>query len=287
MRTFQGRVAAITGAGSGIGRALALDLARRGCALALCDRDEPALLETVSLAGTPGVRITTACVDVADRVQIQAWADQVVRDHGGVHLLINNAGVALSAPLATVREPDFQWIMAVNFWGVVWGTQAFLPHLRATAQRESQRPGAHIVNLSSLFGLMAVPGVGPYNASKFAVRGYTEALRMELDLAGGDVSATCVHPGGIRTRIAQASRIDAEILQITGRSVDDSRAAFDRLLATTSAERAASQILGAVLRNRRRVVVGPDAKVLDLLVRMLGSWYQPVAVWLARRMRTR
>src|SRR3989344_5401165 len=145
-----------------------------------------ALTETAALAGKFGVKVTTTKVNVASRDEVYAWADQVVRDHGKVNLIFNNAGVALGAFLETVKASDFEWIMGINFWGVVWGTQAFLPHLKKAGE-------GHIINTSSLFGLLSVPTNGTYNASKFAVRGYTEALRQELDMAACGVSATCVH----------------------------------------------------------------------------------------------
>jgi NAD(P)-dependent dehydrogenase (short-subunit alcohol dehydrogenase family) len=276
MKSFAGRVAAVTGAASGMGRALAVELARRQCHVAASDVDEAGLAETVALASAHGVRVTSARVDVADRAAVFAWAEAVVRDHGRVNLIFNNAGVALAAPLAEVRPEDFEWIMGINFWGVVHGCQAFLPHLFASGE-------GHVVNTSSLFGLCAVPGVGPYNASKFAVRGYTEALRLELELAGAPVSATCVHPGGIRTNIAIAGRIDERIHALTGRDAQTSRARFDRLLSTTTAEEAARQILAGVSRDARRVLVGADAKLLDPLLRLVGSGYQPIALWLMRR----
>ena len=278
MKNFDNKVAAITGAASGMGRALALALARRGCHLALSDIDAAGLTDTADAArrANASVRITTARVDTADRAAVYEWADQTATQHGRVNLVFNNAGVALSAPLEQVRREDFEWLMAINFWGVVWGTQAFLPHLRASGD-------GHVVNTSSLFGLMAMPLNGSYNASKFAVRGYTEALRMELELGRAPVSATCVHPGGVRTRIARSARMDASSATLLGRDAEQARAEFDKLLDTTSAESAALQILRAVERNQRRVLVGRDARWADKLVRLLGSWYQPLVVAAARR----
>lgn len=275
---FAGRVAAITGAASGMGRALAVELARRGCHLALSDIDEAGLADTARLCAP--VTVTTARVDTSDRDAVFDWADAVVRDHGRVNLVFNNAGVALGAAAADIAPSDFQWLMGVNFWGVVWGTQAFLPHLEASGD-------GHVVNTSSVFGLLAMPLNGAYNASKFAVRGYTEALRMELELRGAPVSATCVHPGGVRTRIAQRARLDPRTAAWTGQSVEDARQAFDKLLDTTSAEAAAQRILRGVERNERRVIVGPDAWWADKLVRLLGSAYQGVVVWGLRRQRQR
>jgi NAD(P)-dependent dehydrogenase (short-subunit alcohol dehydrogenase family) len=275
MKDFKNKVAAITGAASGMGRTLALELARRGCHLALSDVNQAGLDETAAMAGKLGVKVTTAKVNVADRDAMFAWADQVAREHGKVNLIFNNAGVALGAFVETVKPEDFQWIMGINFWGVVWGTQAFLPHLKKAGD-------GHVINTSSLFGLLSVPTQGTYNASKFAVRGFTESLRQELDMAKCGVSATCVHPGGIRTNIARAAKMDESIQKATGDS-EAARAKFDKLLNFTTAESAALQILRAVEGNQRRVLVGLDAKFLDKLVRILGSWYQPIITAFAKR----
>ena len=276
MKDFKNKVAAITGAASGMGRTLALELARRGCHLALSDVNEKGLAETAALAGKLGVKVTTTKVNVASRDEVFAWADQVVRDHGKVNLIFNNAGVALGAFLETVKPEDFEWIMGINFWGVVWGTQAFLPHMKKAGE-------GHIVNTSSLFGLLSLPTQGTYNSSKFAVRGFTEALRQELDLEKCGVSATCVHPGGIRTNIARDAKMDNSILAKTGANPEAAKAKFDKLLNTTTAESAARQILSAVSGNKRRVLVGPDAKFLDKVVRLFGSWYQPMTTLFAKK----
>jgi len=279
MRSVHGKVAAITGAGSGIGRALALDLAGRGCRLALSDIDPEGLARTGQLVQTAGAACTTAVVDVADRAAVQAWADACVREHGRVHLLFNNAGVALAAPAATVRIEDFEWLMGINFWGVVHGTQAFLPHLRASGD-------GHVVNISSLFGLMAMPTQAAYNASKFAVRGFTEALRMELEIERACVSATCVHPGGIATNIVRSQRIDPAMAQAAGMTAEALRARGQKLIDRTLPEEAARQILAGVERNARRVVIGSDARGADLLVRLLGAAYQTLVVRKAQRLRS-
>ena len=276
MKEFKNKVAAITGAASGMGRTLALELARRGCHLSLSDVNEKGLAETAALVGKLGVKVTTAKVNVADRDAMVAWADQTARDHGKVNLIFNNAGVALGAFVETVKPSDFEWIMGINFWGVVWGTQAFLPHLKKAGE-------GHVINTSSLFGLLSVPTQGTYNASKFAVRGFTEALRQELDMAKCGVSATCVHPGGIRTNIAKEAKMDESMHRATGGKTEEARAKFDKLLNATSAESAARQILAAVEGNQRRVLVGLDAKFLDKLVRVLGSWYQPLITLFAKK----
>lgn len=275
LTSFTGKVAAITGAGSGIGRALALALAARGCHLALCDVNADGLAQTIALLQSGAVKVTGTQLDVAEREQVFAWAEQVVQEHGACHLLINNAGVSLGALAEHVTPADFHWLMNINFWGVVHGTQAFMPHLRRAGQ-------GHIVNCSSLFGLLAVPMQASYNASKFAVRGYTESLRQELDIARCGVSATCVHPGGVRTPIVQAARMDAGLATQLGVDVGALRGRFDSLLAVSSPEQAAEKILRGVLKNKRRVLVGADAWWLDKLVRLLGSAYQPLTAYLAR-----
>ena len=267
MENFNGRVAAITGAGSGIGRALARELARRGAHLALCDVNETGLAETVSLCEGSGVKVTSQRVDVADRAAVFAWADRVAEEHGKVNLVINNAGVALAATIDEGSIDDIEWLMGINYWGVVYGTKAFLPHLKAAGE-------GHIVNLSSVFGLISVPSQSAYNSAKFAVRGFTDALRMELEVADVGVSCTTVHPGGIKTNIARNARIDPALQESAGTREEQAKR-FDRM-AMTSPEKAARQILAAVARNRRRVLVGPDAKVIDLVSRLPAGLYQRV-----------
>lgn len=268
MKSFERKVAAITGAGSGIGRALALELAGRGCHLALSDINEVGLAETVRQIGAPGVRVTTQAVDVADRRAVYDWADQVVAEHGKVNLIFNNAGVALGSTIERMSYDDIEWLMNINFWGVVYGTKAFLPHLKASGE-------GHIANVSSVFGLAGIPTQGAYNAAKFAVRGFTECLRQELDMTDCGVSATSIHPGGIKTAIARSARKDPSITDL-GLGFDASGEKFERAF-ITSTEKAARIILRAVERNQRRVLVGPDAYVFDWMVRLLPSRYQDIA----------
>jgi len=274
VKSFENKVAAITGAGSGMGRTLALRLAAQKCQLALSDVNEAGLAETAQLAAQSGVKVTSKKVDVADRAAVYAWADEVVRDHGKVNLIFNNAGVALGATVEGMSYEDFEWIVGINFWGVVHGTKAFLPHLKASGE-------GHIINTSSVFGLMGIPSQSAYNATKFAVRGFTEALRQELDLGKSNVSATSVHPGGIKTNIARAARMTKSIRDI---GLDDERGSekFEKLFITT-ADSAAATILRAVRCNKRRVLIGPDAHVVDLMVRLLPSSYQRITTFFARQ----
>ena len=267
MKDFRGRVAAITGAGSGIGRALANTLARRGAHLALVDIDDAGLAETVAQCEGLAVKITSQYLDVADRDAVYRWADRVVDDHGKVNLIFNNAGVALGATVESMSYEDFEWLMNINFWGVVYGSKAFLPHLKQSGE-------GHIVNLSSVFGLISVPSQSAYNAAKFAVRGFTDSLRMELEIEGAMVSATTIHPGGLETNIARNARMDASVRDVAG-DPDKAIRDFERAF-ITSPEKAAEQILTAVRRDRRRALIGPDAKAIDLVSRLPATLYQTV-----------
>jgi NADP-dependent 3-hydroxy acid dehydrogenase YdfG len=278
MKSFQDKVAAITGAGSGMGRELALELARAGCHVALSDVNERGLEETVALCRPIGVNVTATKVDVASREAVFAWADHVAKEHGKVNLIFNNAGVALGSTLEGVSYEDFEWIMNINFWGVVHGTKAFLPHLRASGE-------GHVINTSSIFGLAAAPGNGTYNATKFAVRGFTEALRQELELMKAPVSATCVHPGGIKTNIARDARFSKNMNGFLAANEEAGKRAFEKAFITT-ANGAARTILRAVRRNARRVLVGPDAHAIDLLVRLAPAASQRVIMAVAKSMKT-
>jgi NADP-dependent 3-hydroxy acid dehydrogenase YdfG len=275
MTSFHDTVAAITGAGSGIGRELALELAREPAVLALSDINRDTLEETAAQVRAVGARATTTVLDVSDRGAVHAWADATASELGRVNLVFNNAGVALASTLEGVSYEDFEWIMGINFWGVVYGTKAFLPHLRASGD-------GHVINVSSIFGLFSVPGNGTYNASKFAVRGFTEALRQELELTQSPVSATSVHPGGIKTNIARSTRFSPDIAAITNRDPETARAEFEKLFITT-ANKAAKTILNGVRKNKRRVLIGPDAHAFDLVVRFAPASYQRVVTGLARR----
>lgn len=258
MAYVQGKIAVITGAASGIGRALALQLNRDGCELFLSDINEGGLNETVSLLTRKDIPAVSQVLDVASKEAVHAWADHIAASKGHVDIVINNAGVAL---LATVEECDYanlEWLMGINFWGVVYGTQAFLPLLRKSGQ-------GHLVNLSSVFGLIAVPTQSAYNAAKFAVRGYTEALRQEM--AGTNVHVCCVHPGGIKTNIARVARGGNQTLTPEQRGQE-----FERL-AKTSPEVAAQKIITAIEKRKPRLLIGPDAVIISLMCRLFPVSY--------------
>ena len=266
MKDFQNKVAVITGAGSGIGRALARDLAAAGARLALSDVNQVGLQETADSLGLGSDRLITEAFDVADRDAFYAFAERVTGHFGAAHLVFNNAGVALGATVEDMSYEDFEWLMGINFWGVVHGTKAFLPHLKAAGE-------GHIVNVSSVFGLIGVPTQSAYNASKFAVRGFTEALRQELEMEGGRVSCTSVHPGGIKTNIAKAARMSDGVERITGASKEQAIQDFEKMFRTTP-EEAASTILKGVRGNKRRVLIGSDAIAVDTMQRLLPTSYQ-------------
>ncbi len=257
-------MAVITGAGSGIGRALALALACEGCGLALADKDAAAVANTAADAKKAGAgTVSTHGVDVADLAAMTRFRDEVKQAHGYVQLLINNAGVALAGELEEISVEDMRWLFDINFWGVVHGTRLFLPLLREN--REAQ-----IVNISSIFGIIAVAGQSAYAASKFAVRGLSEALRHEL--AGSGIRVTTVHPGGVRTNIARNARLPAKSDPVRR---DRMVRRFERLARTTP-DQAAARILRGIKRGEQRILVGQDAKLMAAL-----RWLMPVGYWRA------
>jgi NADP-dependent 3-hydroxy acid dehydrogenase YdfG len=262
---FNGKVAVITGAGSGIGRALALNLAAKGVKLALADIDTEGLAETVSQVEALGAQVKSDRLDVAERAAVLAYADDVDAHYGQVHQVYNNAGIAYNGDVENSEFKDIERVMDVDFWGVVNGTKAFLPHVMASGD-------GHIVNISSLFGLIAVPGQSAYNAAKFAVRGFTEALRQEMLIGGHPVQVTCVHPGGIKTAVARNATV------CEGEDARTVAEFFDKYLALHSPEMAAKTIVDGVGKGRARVVIGWEAKALDVLARVGGSSYQRVIV---------
>ncbi|MDT0185365.1 SDR family NAD(P)-dependent oxidoreductase [Microbacterium sp. ARD31] len=275
LTTLAGRVVVITGAGSGIGRSLALRAARAGALLAISDRDADGLAETVRLAEAAGApRVRPDVVDVSDRDAVRHWAGWVVEDFGRVNLVVNNAGVTATGDFADLTYDDLEWIVGINFWGVVHGSKEFLPHLIASGD------GA-LVNVSSLFGLMSVPGQSAYNATKYAVRGLTEAIREEMLVGNHPVTVTCVHPGGIRTGISRHGR------KAAGLDASAIDALFEKKLARMSPDRAAEIILDGALSGKARVLVGLDAHVLHHFARLAGSRYQDVVARVTSRMPVR
>ncbi len=260
MRRFADKVSVITGAGSGIGRALSVELARRGARLALSDVDLVTVAETAALCEKEGADVRHYQLDVADRAAVYAHAEAVVGEFGAANLVVNNAGVALMAPVNEMSWDDLEWVMNIDYWGVVHGTKAFLPHLIASGD-------GHVVNISSVFGLIGVPTQSAYNSAKFAVRGFTEALRQEMLIERRRVRVSCVHPGGIRTNIVRNARTTE------GGATSEMHRRFQQITLTTP-ERAARIILRGVERNRPRILVGPDAYVIDALPRLLGPLYQ-------------
>jgi NADP-dependent 3-hydroxy acid dehydrogenase YdfG len=263
MRGFAGKVAAVTGAGSGIGQALAVELARSGAKLAISDVDTEGLAQTEEQLKAIGAPVKADRLDVTEREAFLAYADAVNDHFGQVNQIYNNAGIAFTGDIEVSQFKDIERVMDVDFWGVVNGTKAFLPYLIASGD-------GHVINVSSVFGLFSVPGQAAYNSAKFAVRGFTEALRQEMVLAGHPVGVTTVHPGGIKTAIARNATA-AE-----GLNRDELAKLFDKRLAKTSPQHAAEIILEAVDKNKARVLVGTDAKLLDLMVRLSGSGYQRI-----------
>lgn len=264
MKSLDDKVVVVTGAGSGIGRALALDLARRGSRLALSDIDEAGLATTVEQVRALGVReVSGDPLDVADRGAFAAYADTVIARHGRANVVVNNAGVALAGDFEELTYEDLDWIVGINFWGVVHGTKEFLPHLIASGE-------GHVVNISSLFGLVSMPGQSAYNATKYAVRGMTEALREEMLIAGHPVGVTAVHPGGIKTAIARNARVSASEDKVATARL------FDEKLAKMTPERAAEIIVKGVLSNKARVLVGLDAHAVHHFAKLTGSRYQDI-----------
>jgi short-subunit dehydrogenase len=261
MIKYKNSIAVITGAASGIGKILALKLADKGCHLALVDKDQSGLTMVEELVLSKGVKCLTKNLDVADNQSFINFAEQVNGHFGGVDMIFNNAGVSLIDSVETQSIEDFHWLMNINFWGVVHGTTAFLPYLKKS-------PQAYIVNVSSLFGLLSLPLQSAYNASKFAVKGFTEALKMEM--AGSNVSVHCVHPGGIKTNITNNAKISSK--HVTRSEILEG---FNKQ-AITSSEQAVDIILQGLEKNKRRILVGKDAKFLDRIVRWFPNSYEKI-----------
>lgn len=259
---LRGAVAVVTGAASGIGRATALALAERGAQLALVDRNEAGLAEVAGLASSLGVWVSRHRLDVSDGAAVAALPDAVVAEHGRVTVLVNNAGVALIGKFEELTMEEFRWLIEINFFAVVALTHGFLPFLR-------REPAAQIANVSSVFGIIAPVDQSAYAASKFAVRGFSESLRHELD--GTSVGVTVVHPGGIRTEIAKSARIAAALDPVKA-AADTAR--FTRVFLRLPPERAGAAIVDAVERRKKRLLIGPDAHALAWLQRLM-----PVNYW--------
>ncbi|MCQ4119802.1 SDR family NAD(P)-dependent oxidoreductase [Rhodococcus tibetensis] len=270
MSAFAGKVVVITGAGSGIGRALAVNLAGQGAKLAISDMDTVGLAETARQVAALGAEVKSDHLDVTEREAVLAYADEVRAHFGKINQVYNNAGIAYHGEFEKSEFKDIERIMDVDFWGVVNGTKAFLPHLIASGD-------GHLVNISSLFGLLSMPGQTAYNSAKFAVRGFTESLRQEMLIAKHPVKVTCVHPGGIKTAIARNATAGP------GEDLDTFAQFFDKKLARTTPEDAAATIVKGVRKSKARVLIGADAKFLDAWVRVVGPSYQRVVAAVAGR----
>lgn len=271
MRSFANKVVVITGAASGIGRALALQLSREGAHLALSDVNMAGLEETRAMLPGSG-KVTLAALNVADRAAFIRYAQHVVTEHGQVDAVINNAGVALSETVANMSYEEMEWIVNINFWGVVYGTKEFLPHLQ-------QRPEAAIVNISSIFGIIALPTQSAYNATKFAVRGFTESLRQELE--GSPVFVTTVHPGGIKTNIVRNGRMKTSMV---GQKDHAQQIREFEKMARTTPEQAAMVILDGVKQQKRRILIGADARLMDRIQRLFPVRYSGIFGWFLKKL---
>jgi NAD(P)-dependent dehydrogenase (short-subunit alcohol dehydrogenase family) len=262
-KALAGQVAAITGAASGIGRYLAINLAGEGCPVAISDVNQEGLEETARMLEGSPVKVTTHVVDVADREQVHQFAEDVVAQHGKANIIINNAGVSLATNLEEATYEDFEWLLGINLWGVVYGSKAFLPYLK-------HQPEGHVVNISSVHGLFTNPGVGPYCTSKFGVRGFTQVLRQELK--DTSVSVSCVHPGGIDTNIVLNARFP--LSDNPEKDREEANRDFNKFIVRTSADKAARIIISGIKKKKKRILVGYDAHIFAFLERMFPNAWQ-------------
>jgi len=273
MKDLNGKVAVITGAGSGIGRATAIELSNEGCLLAISDINEEQLQETHQMIEGLGNEVHSKVLNVADRKAFYAYADEVAERFGKVNLVINNAGVSLSADLENTTYEDFEWIMNINFWGMVYGTKAFLPHLKKSGE-------GHIANVSSVFGIMVVPNTGAYSATKFAIRGFNETLRAEMKIHDYGINVSSIHPGGIRTNIARASRRgDTMLGDMNPERIDK----MFKKIAMTTPEQAAETIVKGIKKNKMRILVGPDAHIFDIGSRISPRLFQKAVIYMVKK----
>ncbi|MEN8626875.1 SDR family NAD(P)-dependent oxidoreductase [Psychrobacter proteolyticus] len=272
---YRNHVAAITGAGSGMGRELAIHLAKMGCHIALSDINPEQLAATKQLLANYDVNVTMTVLDVSDNTAVEAWADNVMAEHGKVNFIFNNAGVALYSTVEGSNISELEWVMNINFWGVVYGTKAFLPLIKNSVKQSQFGEHGHIINISSLFGLTAQASQSAYNSSKFAVRGFTESLRQELNIQNCGVSATCIHPGGIKTNIANSARGNESIHDIGMSTGPKAIRSFNKFL-KFDANEAAWIILQAAATNQQRCLIGNDAKMIDAIQRVFPSHYSQV-----------
>ena len=269
MKNLKQKIAVVTGAGSGIGRATALALAYEGCLLAISDINESNLEETRLAIEATGAKVQAKLLDVTDREAFENYASEVADNFGTVNIVINNAGVMVRGSLQNTSIEDFEWIMNINFWGMVYGSMAFLPYLKQSGE-------GHICNVSSMFGMMAPANTGSYAASKFAIRAFSEALRTELDVEGCGVSVTSIHPGMIKTAILRDARVDPSIHEQTGMNQEDAHAEFTKQAFNTP-EKVANAIIKGIKKNKMRVLVGFDAYLVDWATRLAPVLFRKLA----------
>ncbi|MDF1686414.1 MAG: NAD(P)-dependent dehydrogenase (short-subunit alcohol dehydrogenase family) [Parvibaculaceae bacterium] len=260
MSPFNGKVAVITGAASGIGRALAVAFAQEGASVAISDVDMNGLAETLRMVEAAGGSGRTYQVDVGDRDAVFAFADEVQSTQGGADILINNAGVAQMATVDELTMDDLEWVMKIDYWGMVYGTKAFLPQIKAKGD-------GYLANVSSIFGIIAVPGQAAYNSAKFAIRGFTEALRHEMKDTSTHIA--CIHPGGVKTSIVKNARF---LQSSTAQDRTDASTNFDKLARTTP-EKAAQIILNGLRKRKGRILIGKDARMMDRIQRLFPAKY--------------